>query len=88
VSAPRLVYAPDPEYSAEGLDTEFEGFCVLSVAVDPNGRPRDIKILQELGHGLDEKAVEAVKEWKFKPAMKDGQPSCCSDLSPGAVSAS
>jgi TonB family protein len=74
VSAPRLVYAPDPEYSAEGLDARFEGFCVLSVVVDPDGRPRDIKILQELGHGLDEEAVEAVKDWKFEPAMKDGQP--------------
>ncbi len=74
VSAPRLAYAPDPEYSAEGLDAKFDCFCVLSVVVDPNGRPRDIKILQELGHGLDEKAVESVKEWKFEPAMKDGQP--------------
>jgi TonB family protein len=74
VSAPRLVYAPDPEYSAEALDLNYEGFCVLSVVVDPNGRPRDIKVVQELGHGLDEKAVEAVKEWKFEPAMKDGKP--------------
>jgi TonB family protein len=74
VSAPRLVYAPDPEYSAEALDAKYEGFCVLSVVVGSDGLPRDIKIVQELGHGLDEKAVEAVKEWKFEPAMKDGQP--------------
>ena len=74
VSAPRLVYAPDPEYSAEALDVKYEGFCVLSVVVGSDGRPRDIKIVQELGHGLDEKAVEAVKEWKFEPAMKDGKP--------------
>jgi TonB family protein len=74
VSAPRAVYAPDPDYSAEALDLKYEGFCVLSVVVDSNGRPRDIKIVQELGHGLDEKAVDAVKEWKFEPAMKDGKP--------------
>jgi TonB family protein len=74
VSAPRLVYAPDPEYSAEALDAKYEGFCVLSVVVGSDGLPRDIKIVQELGHGLDEKAVEAVKEWKFEPAMKDGKP--------------
>lgn len=74
VSAPRLVYSPDPEYSAEALDMKYEGFCVLSVVVGSDGRPRDIKIVQELGHGLDEKAVEAVKEWKFEPAMKDGKP--------------
>jgi TonB family protein len=74
VSAPRLVYGPDPEYSAEALDSKYEGFCVLSVVVGTDGRPSDIKIVQELGHGLDEKAVEAVKEWKFEPAMKDSKP--------------
>ena len=74
VSAPRLVYSPDPEYSAEARDANYEGFCVLSVVVGSDGRPHDIKVVQELGHGLDEKAVEAVKEWKFEPAMKDGKP--------------
>jgi TonB family protein len=74
VSAPRLVYSPDPEYSAEALDLKYEGFCVLSLVVGTDGRPRDIKVVQELGHGLDEKAVEAVKEWKFEPAMKDAKP--------------
>jgi TonB family protein len=74
VSAPRLVYSPDPEYSAEARDANYEGFCVLSVIVGSDGHPHDIKVVQELGHGLDEKAVEAVREWKFEPAMKDGKP--------------
>ena len=46
---------------------------MLWLIVGPDGRPRDIKITRSLGLGLDEKAIEAVKQWKFEPAMKDGK---------------
>jgi TonB family protein len=42
--------------------------------VDPTGRARNIKAIRSLGLGLDEKAIEAVSQWEFRPAMKDGQP--------------
>jgi protein TonB len=42
--------------------------------VDDQGRPRDIRVVRGLGFGLDAKAIEAVKQWKFQPAMKDGRP--------------
>jgi TonB family protein len=74
VKAPRLVYAPDPEYSAEARDAQLEGPCVLSLVVGIDGHARDIKVVQELGHGLDQKAIEAAKEWRFEPALKDGKP--------------
>ena len=74
VSAPRAVYAPDPEYSEEARKAKYQGTCVLWLVVGPDGRPRDIKIARSLGLGLDEKAIEAVKTWKFEPAMKDGKP--------------
>ena len=44
------------------------------VTVGPDGKPRDIRVARSLGLGLDEKAIEAVRQWKFEPAMKDGKP--------------
>jgi TonB family protein len=74
VSAPRVVYQPDPEYSEEARKAKYQGTCVLWLVVGPDGRPRDIRVARSLGLGLDEKAIEAVKTWKFEPAMKDGKP--------------
>jgi TonB family protein len=74
VSKPRLVYGPDPEYSEEARKAKFMGTCALSLIVGPDGRPRDIAIARSVGLGLDEKAIETVKTWKFDPAMKDGKP--------------
>jgi len=74
VSAPRVLYSPDPEYSEEARKAKYQGTCVLWVVVGPDGKVHDIRIQRTLGLGLDEKAVEAVRNWKFEPARKDGQP--------------
>ncbi len=74
VSAPRALYAPDPEYSEEARKSKWQGTVVLWVVVGPDGRAHDIRVQRSLGMGLDEKAVEAVRQWKFDPARKDGQP--------------
>jgi len=74
VSAPRVLYSPDPEYSEEARKAKYQGTVVLWVVVGPDGRPRDIRVQRSLGLGLDEKAMEAVRTWKFDPARKDGQP--------------
>jgi TonB family protein len=74
VSAPRAIFAPDPEYSEEARKAKYQGTCVLWLVVGPDGRPREIRVARTLGLGLDEKAIEAVKQWKFEPAMKDGRP--------------
>jgi TonB family protein len=74
VSAPRALYQPDPEYSEEARKAKFQGTVVLWVIVGSDGRPRDIQIVRSLGMGLDEKAMEAVRTWRFDPARKDGQP--------------
>lgn len=74
VSAPRALFAPDPEYSEEARKAKYQGTCVLWLVVGPDGHPRDIRVTRSLGLGLDEKAIEAVKQWKFEPAMKDGKP--------------
>jgi periplasmic protein TonB len=74
VSAPKMVFAPDPDYSEEARKAKYQGTCILWLVVGPDGRPRDVKVLRTLGMGLDEKALEAVRSWKFEPAMKDGKP--------------
>lgn len=74
VSAPRALFAPDPEYSEEARKSKYQGVVVLWLIVGPDGRPRDMKVVRPLGMGLDQKAIEAVRQWKFEPAMKDGKP--------------
>jgi TonB family protein len=74
VSAPKVIFQPDPEYSEEARKAKFQGTCVLWLVVGPDGRPRDIRVARTLGLGLDEKALEAVKNWRFEPALKDGKP--------------
>jgi TonB family protein len=74
VSAPRVLDSPDPQYSDEARRAKFQGTVVLWVVVGPDGRVHDIRVQRTLGMGLDERAVEAVKLWKFDPARKDGQP--------------
>jgi TonB family protein len=74
VSAPRPVFSPDPEYSEEARKAKYQGVVVLGLVVGPDGRPRDMKVLRSLGLGLDEKAIEAVKNWRFEPAVKDNKP--------------
>lgn len=74
VVAPRAIYDPEPEYSEEARKVKQQGTVILSLVVDQQGRARDIRLVRSLGMGLDEKAVEAVKKWKFSPGMKDGIP--------------
>ena len=74
VSAPRALETPDPEYSEEARKAKYQGTCVLGLVVGPDGKPRDIRVARALGMGLDEKAIEAVRNWRFEPAMKDGRP--------------
>ena len=72
VSAPKPLFTPDPEYSEEARKAKYQGICVLGLVVGPDGRPRDVHVARSLGMGLDEKAIAAVRTWKFEPAMKDG----------------
>ncbi|MGC2323880.1 MAG: energy transducer TonB [Terriglobales bacterium] len=74
VSAPRPLFTPDPEYSEEARKAKYQGTCVLWLVIGPDGRPREMRVARSLGMGLDEKAMLAVKQWKFEPAMKDGHP--------------
>jgi len=74
VSAPQVLYKVDPEYSEEARKAKYSGTVVLQLIVDSSGKARDIKVVRSLGLGLDEKAIEAVNKWKFRPGVKNGQP--------------
>lgn len=74
VSAPVPLYKVEPEYSEEARKAKFQGTVVLSIVVDASGNPGNFKVIRPLGLGLDEKAIEAVSKWRFRPAMKDGKP--------------
>lgn len=74
VSPPHTIYAPEPEFSEEARKAKYQGVCTLGLIVGTDGRPSNIRVLSSLGMGLDEKAIEAVRTWKFEPAMKDGHP--------------
>jgi periplasmic protein TonB len=74
VSNPILIYAPDPEFSDEARRAKYQGICVVGLIVDIQGNPQRVHIVRPLGMGLDEKALEAVRQYKFKPAMFKGRP--------------
>lgn len=74
VSAPHVLYDPDPDYSEEARKAKYQGTVTLWLVVSAEGKPQDIRVRRSLGMGLDEKAIEAVKQWRFEPAKKDGHP--------------
>jgi protein TonB len=74
VSAPAVLYKIDPEYSEEARKAKYSGTVVLYIEVDQSGHARNMRIVKGIGLGLDEKAIEAVNKWRFKPGMKDGKP--------------
>jgi protein TonB len=74
VSQPAVIFKVDPEYSEEARKAKYSGTVTLAVIVDAEGHARDVHVVKSLGMGLDEKAIEAVGKWKFKPGMKAGQP--------------
>jgi len=74
VSAPRAIDTPDPEYSEEARKAKYQGTVILWLVVSPECKPQQIRVQRSLCMGLDEKAIEAVRNWRFEPAKKDGQP--------------
>jgi protein TonB len=74
VSAPTVLLKIEPEYSEEARKAKWQGTVVLSLIVDEKGMPEELKVVRALGLGLDQKAIEAVTKWRFKPGMKDGKP--------------
>jgi len=75
VSLPEVVTQVGPQYTSEAMRQMIEGEVVLDVVVKSNGDVGDVTVTQSLDpvYGLDENAVKAMKQWKFKPGRKDGK---------------
>lgn len=73
-SPPSVIHKIDPEYTEQARAAGIQGTVVLMAVIDETGHPRNIKVTRSLGLGLDQKAVEAVKQWAFKRGQKDGVP--------------
>ena len=74
VSAPSVISKVEPEYSEEARKAKWQGVVELMIVVDEHGLPQQMKVTHAFGLGLDEKAMQAVAKWRFKPGMKDGKP--------------
>lgn len=74
VSLPRPIYTPSPEISPEAKEAKYQATVIVMAIVSGGGDVTDAKAVNPAGMGLDERAVEAVRRWKFEPATKDGKP--------------
>ncbi len=74
VTAPVVIHRVVPEFTDEARRVKFQGVASIGLIVDAQGNPEDVHVVHPLGMGLDQKAVEAVRQYKFKPAMFQGHP--------------
>jgi TonB family protein len=74
VSAPVAAEKHEPQYSSEARINKVQGTVKLSIVVGSDGIPRDFQVIRSLGLGLDQKVIEAVRLWRFKPGIKEDHP--------------
>jgi TonB family protein len=74
MTVPQVIFNPEPSFSEEARKAKAQGIVLLLLVVGKDGHPYDIRVRQSLGMGLDEKAIEAVNRWRFRPATLHGQP--------------
>jgi TonB family protein len=74
VSAPQLIHSVEPEFTDDARLANYQGSVSIKLIVDSQGNPQDVRLASHLGMGLEEKALEAVRQYKFKAAMYQGHP--------------
>lgn len=72
VSAPQVVHSVEPDFTDQARRADFQGTAAIQLIVDSQGNPQDVHVVKHLGMGLDERAIEAVRQYRFKPAMFQG----------------
>jgi TonB family protein len=74
VTPPKVVSKIEPVYTDEARNAKIEGTVELSVEVDADGLAQNIQVVRSLDEGLDQSAIAAIQQWRFKPSEKDGKP--------------
>ena len=74
VSSPEVIFKVEPEFSEEARKAKFMGVVTVNLIVDTKGMPQNVHVVRGVGMGLDQKALEAVRQYRFKPAMENGHP--------------
>jgi TonB family protein len=74
VSAPQVLHSAQPEFTEEARRADYQGTVAIQLIVDAQGNPQNVRVVRHLGMGLDDKAVEAVRQYRFRPAMYQGHP--------------
>lgn len=72
--APNAIRKSSPQYTESARQARVEGVVVLYAEIGTDGRARHIRVIRALGYGLDRKAVESLRRWRFEPALRDGVP--------------
>ena len=70
----QVISHPRPQYTAEAKQLKIQGEVVLEVRFSADGRVHVLRVVQGLGHGLDQQAIRAAEQTQFKPATRDGKP--------------
>ncbi len=73
-SHPTAIFQPNPEFSERARKEKKQGVVTLSLVVNQYGLPENVRVMRPVGYGLDEKAISCVRQWRFKPAEKNGEP--------------
>jgi TonB family protein len=71
---PKVLYKVEPQYTEEAKTAKVAGSVLLNLVVDENGNAQDIQVARSLDEGLDQNAIQAVRQWRFSPATEDGKP--------------
>jgi TonB family protein len=74
VSAPTVIRSVEPEFTEAARQSNYQGSVSIQLVVDSQGNPQAIRVTRHAGMGLDEKAIEAVRQYKFRPALYQGHP--------------
>jgi TonB family protein len=72
--APELIHAPNPAYTEEAKQAGLQGMVLVSLVVNPRGNVQDVHVVQSIGRTVDDEAVAAAKQWKFRPALYNDVP--------------
>ncbi len=73
VSPPKVLHRVDARYTREARANGIQGTVLIEVAVDETGKPENVSVLSPIGFGLDSRAMDAVRQWTFRPALKEGR---------------